>query len=375
LGIGPFCAQDGGCWRPSSRRDCCGCGEREHRSRFGASTAGAAQPSRRRGRYQLLAITQPGRRACEICLIPAYLTPASTLVCPARRALLGRLYAVKAIDSHVHLMKFRPNEHVWVTDDMPELCHDFLPTDLDPLLTAAGFDSCIAVEAPRLPLENEWLVGLASQWPRIAAVVGWVDFRAHDIGTQLDQLDQHSIIKGAFATWSPMNRRDSWTTLPAGPGRDRGTRQTPPRIRAAGAPRTTPRCRSARHPRRRSPRLAPTLPPASPTSISSWTTPGSRVDRNRPLRQRLGQAIGPRLPRPLAPLAAGRHPALPRNCLSAVQPVAADDRIQLAGLPAVVELPGQHRCRHGLRLEPVRQRADRPTIGHRAAVLPDLMIA
>jgi predicted TIM-barrel fold metal-dependent hydrolase len=50
------------------------------------------------------------------------------------------------IDSHVHFLIYNAQEHIWVTDELSALKGSFLPNDLEPLLSAAGFDGCVAVE-------------------------------------------------------------------------------------------------------------------------------------------------------------------------------------------------------------------------------------
>jgi L-fuconolactonase len=100
------------------------------------------------------------------------------------------------IDSHIHFLIYDAQEHVWVTDELRALRGSFLPTDLEPLLRAAGFDGCIAVEARQFPRENDWLLNLARSHSIIKGIVGWVDLTAPDIMVRLETLAGHSEIKG-----------------------------------------------------------------------------------------------------------------------------------------------------------------------------------
>jgi len=59
------------------------------------------------------------------------------------------------IDAHVHFLVCNPREHLWVTDELGALKGTFVPGDLEPLLRGAGFDGCVAVEAHKLPHEND----------------------------------------------------------------------------------------------------------------------------------------------------------------------------------------------------------------------------
>ncbi len=100
------------------------------------------------------------------------------------------------LDSHQHFWQYNPNEHVWMNDQMEILKHDYLPTDLEPLLKESGFDGTIAVQARQLVAETEWLLKLAGQNEIIKGVVGWVDLRSEKIGEQLDKYSKNSKLKG-----------------------------------------------------------------------------------------------------------------------------------------------------------------------------------
>jgi L-fucono-1,5-lactonase len=64
------------------------------------------------------------------------------------------------------------------------------------LLSAAGFDGCVAVEARQVPHENDWLLNLARSHPFIKGVVGWVNLTAPDIAARLEALAVQPEIKG-----------------------------------------------------------------------------------------------------------------------------------------------------------------------------------
>ena len=93
------------------------------------------------------------------------------------------------LDAHQHFWHYDPAEHVWMTDAMSALKHDFLPQDLKPLLAASGFDGCIAVQARQSLEETRWLLELAEEHDFIKGVVGWVDLCSPDLPKQLDRLE------------------------------------------------------------------------------------------------------------------------------------------------------------------------------------------
>lgn len=93
---------------------------------------------------------------------------------------------MRTIDSHQHFWNYDPAEYPWIRPDWP-IRRTFLPTDLEPLLRASGFDGCVAVQARQTLEETAWLLELAARHLIIAGVVGWVDLRAAGVRTQLAQ--------------------------------------------------------------------------------------------------------------------------------------------------------------------------------------------
>jgi L-fucono-1,5-lactonase len=100
------------------------------------------------------------------------------------------------IDAHQHFWRYRPETHPWISAAMPQLKRDFLPADLQPLLSAAGFDGCVAVQAQHTHSETEWLLKLADEYSIIRGVVGWVDLCVEDIAGELEALAAHPRFRG-----------------------------------------------------------------------------------------------------------------------------------------------------------------------------------
>lgn len=100
------------------------------------------------------------------------------------------------IDAHQHFWHYNPTEHVWMTEEMALLKHDFLPGDLLPLLKATGFDGSIAVQARQNLEETRWLLQLAEEHPFIKGVVGWLDLCSPDVEIQLEQFARHPKLVG-----------------------------------------------------------------------------------------------------------------------------------------------------------------------------------
>jgi L-fuconolactonase len=118
------------------------------------------------------------------------------------------------IDAHQHFWRYRPETHGWISNAMAVLKQDFLPPDLEPLLSAQGFDGCVAVQAAQALDETRFLLGLADAHPFVRAVVGWVDLLSPDLDAQLETFGAHPRFRGIrhIAQDEPDDR---WLARPA----------------------------------------------------------------------------------------------------------------------------------------------------------------
>lgn len=92
------------------------------------------------------------------------------------------------IDSHQHFWKYSEAEYGWIDDRMAVLKRNFLPEDIEPLLTENGFSGSVAVQARQTAGETRWLLSLAGKHDFIKGVVGWVDLCSEDnLRRQLDE--------------------------------------------------------------------------------------------------------------------------------------------------------------------------------------------
>ena len=94
------------------------------------------------------------------------------------------------IDAHQHFWNYSEKEYGWIPKNTP-LERTWLPTDLAPLLQAAGLDGCIAVQARELVEESRWLLDLSNHNPIIRGVVGWVDLQSDKVEETLGELSVH----------------------------------------------------------------------------------------------------------------------------------------------------------------------------------------
>jgi L-fuconolactonase len=99
------------------------------------------------------------------------------------------------IDAHHHLWRFDPAQYDWIAPSDTALRHDFLLSELDAVLAAAGVDGSVVVQARQTLDETLWLLGLARRSPRIRGVVGWVPLTDPDLPDILATLtaDRHLV--------------------------------------------------------------------------------------------------------------------------------------------------------------------------------------
>lgn len=100
------------------------------------------------------------------------------------------------IDAHQHFWKYHPVKDAWITDDLKVIKRDLLPDAVAPILAENGIAGCVAVQADQSETENEFLLGLAAEHAFIMGIVGWVDFKAHNIAERLEYYSQIKLMKG-----------------------------------------------------------------------------------------------------------------------------------------------------------------------------------
>lgn len=100
------------------------------------------------------------------------------------------------VDSHHHIWRYTRNEFGWIDDSMAVLQRDFLPAELESLLSAAGIDGAIAVQARQTLEETDFLLDLAAQSEVIRGVVGWAPIAAQNLPAILDTIGRSPLLKG-----------------------------------------------------------------------------------------------------------------------------------------------------------------------------------
>jgi L-fuconolactonase len=97
------------------------------------------------------------------------------------------------LDAHQHFWQLsQPFDYAWLrAPDKKNICRDFLPADLRPLIQQAGVDRTIFVQTQHNLDENRWVLKLAEENDWIAGVVGWVDLQSPHCEKQLLEFKDH----------------------------------------------------------------------------------------------------------------------------------------------------------------------------------------
>ena len=90
------------------------------------------------------------------------------------------------IDAHHHFWRYSPQEYPWLGESMKKLQRDYLPSDLEAEIRAAGVDGVVSVQARETVEETAWLLELASKDEFIKGVVGWVPLVDEDVAKHLE---------------------------------------------------------------------------------------------------------------------------------------------------------------------------------------------
>ncbi|MFZ9982037.1 MAG: amidohydrolase family protein [Cyclobacteriaceae bacterium] len=100
------------------------------------------------------------------------------------------------IDAHQHFWNYDPVKDAWITPEMGVLRRNFLPPDFKPVLDDFGIKGTVAVQADQSIEETFFLTDLAASCSFIKGVVGWVDLKAKNLESQLDQFAGIQVLKG-----------------------------------------------------------------------------------------------------------------------------------------------------------------------------------
>lgn len=100
------------------------------------------------------------------------------------------------IDAHQHFWRLDRGDYGWLTSDLAPIYRDFSPEDLTPLLSKAGVDGTILVQAAASEAETHFLLDIARQTDFVKGVVGWIDMDADDAPERVRMLAKDTNLVG-----------------------------------------------------------------------------------------------------------------------------------------------------------------------------------
>ncbi|HXB29173.1 MAG TPA: amidohydrolase family protein [Puia sp.] len=100
------------------------------------------------------------------------------------------------IDAHQHYWEFDPDRDRWITEEMKILQNNYLPSDAEILFNQNHISGSVAVQADSSESENQFLLELASHYPFIRGVVGWIDLQSVDLEERLKYYQKFPRLKG-----------------------------------------------------------------------------------------------------------------------------------------------------------------------------------
>ena len=101
------------------------------------------------------------------------------------------------IDAHQHFWRVARGDYGWLTPELAPIYRDFGIDDLQPHLAAADIAGTVLVQAAASEAETDYLLALAAESRGLVkAVVGWIDFEAHDAPRRLERLARNPLLRG-----------------------------------------------------------------------------------------------------------------------------------------------------------------------------------
>lgn len=117
------------------------------------------------------------------------------------------------IDAHMHLWRFADVAESWIASS-PAWARDFSASDYVPLLTTAGLDRAILVQAVEDEAETTSMLALANEQPWVAGVIGWLDLGAPEAATRVACLASAPHALGV-RNWPMIYPDPHWLARPA----------------------------------------------------------------------------------------------------------------------------------------------------------------
>lgn len=103
---------------------------------------------------------------------------------------------IARIDAHHHLWRYSREEYGWIAGNMASIARNFLPQDLQQVLSSSRIDGSIAVQARQTIEETQLLLDFAQQSDVIRGVVGWAPIASPEFPQVLERFKHSQKLKG-----------------------------------------------------------------------------------------------------------------------------------------------------------------------------------
>ena len=120
---------------------------------------------------------------------------------------------MQRIDCHQHFWELERGDYDWLTPELAPIYRDFHPSDLKPIIDAAGIDGTIIVQAASSVAETEYMLAIAAEHDWILGVVGWIDMETDDATATLERLAKNPKFVG-IRSGMEGNPVDRWIMRP-----------------------------------------------------------------------------------------------------------------------------------------------------------------
>jgi L-fuconolactonase len=103
---------------------------------------------------------------------------------------------IDRIDAHHHLWRYSKEEYGWIAGNMAPVARDFLPQDLQQVLSSSRMQGSVVVQARQSLEETRSLLNFAQEFPIIRGVVGWAPIASREFPQVLERFHHFQKLKG-----------------------------------------------------------------------------------------------------------------------------------------------------------------------------------
>jgi L-fuconolactonase len=122
------------------------------------------------------------------------------------------------IDAHVHFWDPARGDDILILRREPSLARRSMPSDLLPVMAAAGVTAAVAIQSAPDPRETDDLLAVCKPVGEVRAVVGWIDLAAPDADRAIEALARRPKVTGVRAMLNRIDAPDWLSSARVHPG-------------------------------------------------------------------------------------------------------------------------------------------------------------